>query len=127
MTPFELAVASELTWLVRAGVPPHGIRVTVRELLVTRMGRGPLGAGQVRDTVEAAVRAACRLVGESDAPDQLVEIVCRAALEAVRGHGGTTSQWLAEATGAVQAVLDDLAASRAGEGWVSLARRLSVM
>ena len=85
------------------------------QLLVARMGRGPLGARRVSDTVEAAIRAAGRVVRESNASDDLVEIVCRAALEAVRGHGGATSQWLAEATGAAQAVLDELAVAPAEE------------
>jgi len=35
-----------------------------------------------------------------DPSDELAEIVCRSALEAVRGHGGESPRWLAEATGA---------------------------
>ena len=125
MNPFEEAVASELVWLLRAGVPARAVRLTVRELVVTRLERGPLGAREVGDTVEAAVRAACRLVREFDAPDEVAEIVCRAALETVRGHGGESARWLAEATAAASAVLDELARERAAEPtWRWLARRL---
>jgi hypothetical protein len=75
--------------------------------------------------VEEAVRAACRLVRELDAPDELVETVCRATLEAVRGHGGESARWLAEATRAACAVLDDQAREGAeGPTWRWLAQRL---
>jgi hypothetical protein len=125
MRPFEETVASELTWLLRAGVPARAVRLTVRELLVGRIERGSLGAREISDAVEAAVRAACRLVRELDAPDELVETVCRAALDAVRGHGGESARWLAEATGTASAVLDELARERAEEpAWRWLARRL---
>jgi len=77
MRPFEDAVASELAELLRAGVPTRGIHITVREMVVTRMERGRLGAREVSDATEEAVRAACRLVRELGAPDELVEIVCR--------------------------------------------------
>lgn len=125
MRPFEEEIVSELTWVLRAGVPERGLRLTVRELLITRIGRGPLGAREVSDAVEAAVRAACRLVRELDAPDDVVETVCRAALEAVRGHGGESARWLPEATSAVQAVFDELAQERADQAaWRWLGRRL---
>ncbi len=115
MRAFEAVVAAELVGLLRAGVPARAVRLTVRELLVERIERGPLGAREVGDTVEAAVRAACRLVRELDAPDELVETVCRATLEAVRGHGGESARWLAEATSAAYAVLDELARERTEE------------
>jgi len=125
MRPFEEAVASELAALLRAGVPVRAVRLTVRELLVWRIERGPLGAREVSDAVEAAVRAACDLVRELDAPDDLVEAVCRASLDAVRGHGGESARWLAEATGAAYAVLDELAREHAEEPtWRWLAQRL---
>jgi len=125
MRPFEEAVASELVALLRAGVPVRAVRLTVRELLVWRIERGPLGAREVSDAVEAAVRAACDLVRELDAPDDLVEAVCRASLDAVRGHGGESARWLAEATGAAYAVLDELAREHAEEPtWRWLAQRL---
>ena len=125
MRPFEEAVASELAGLLRAGVPVRGIHITVREMLVTRMERGQLGAREVSDAVEAAVRAAGRLVRELDAPDELAEIVCRSALEAVRGHGGESALWLTEATSAAYAVLDELARERPSEAtWRWLAQRL---
>jgi hypothetical protein len=123
--PFEEVVAAELLWLLRAGVPPRGVRLTVRELLVGRIGRGPLDARDVSDTVESTVRAACRLVRELDAPEVLVETVCRAALEAVRGHGGESTRWLADAISAAHVALDELARERAEEpAWRQLARRL---
>ena len=105
MTGFEDAMAGELAVLLRAGAPAHAVRIAVRERVVARMERGPLGAREVGDTVESAVRAACRLARELQAPDELVEIVCRAALEAVRGHGGQSATWLDEATLAADAVL----------------------
>ncbi|HEY7677287.1 MAG TPA: hypothetical protein VIG69_09455 [Candidatus Methylomirabilis sp.] len=125
MTPFEETVAAELASLLRAGVPARAVRLTVRELLVVRIERGPLGAREVSEAVEAAVRAACRLVRELDAPDEMVETVYRAALEVVRGHGGESARWLAEATGAASAVLDELSRERAEDPtWRWLARRL---
>jgi hypothetical protein len=37
---------------------------------------------------------------ELGASDELAEIVCRSALEAMQGHGGESARWLAEATSA---------------------------
>jgi len=123
--PFEDAMASELAQLLRAGVPARAVRITVRELLVERIERGPLGAREVSDAVEAAVRAACRVVREVGASDEMVEVVGRAALEAVRGHGGESARWLDEAASAVCAVLDELDREHAQEAsWRWLARRL---
>jgi hypothetical protein len=119
---FEEAVASELAGLLRAGVPARGIHLTVRELVVMRMERGPLDAREVSDAAEAAVRAACRLVRELSAPDELAEIVCRSALEAVRGHGGESARWLDQATATARAVLDEMASEHAADdtwGWVA--------
>ncbi len=109
MRPFEEAVSAALADLLRAGVPVRTLRVTTRELVVARLERGPVGGEEVGDAVAAAARAACRLVREAGAPDDLVELVCRAALEAVRGHGGTTARWLGQARSAVERVLDELA------------------
>src|SRR5437660_11420300 len=106
---------AQLSGLLRAGVPVRGVRLTVRELIVTRMERGPLGAHEISETVEAAVRAACRLVRELGAPPEVVETVCRGALEAVRGHGGESARWLAEATSAASAVLEEQARERSDE------------
>ena len=126
MRPFEDAMAAELAGLLRAGVPERGIHLTVRELISVRIERGPLGAREVSDAVEAMVRAACRLVRELDAPDELVETVCRTTLEAVRGHGGESARWFPEATSAAYAVLDELARERGGDmTWRWVARRLS--
>jgi hypothetical protein len=114
VSPFEDALRAELSWLVRAEVPARALRLTVRDRVVTHLERGPLGAHEVSLAVEDAVRAACRLVRELDAPDEVVDIVCRAALEAVRGHGGQSARWLAEATTTADAVLEELA-RRPGE------------
>jgi len=124
MRLFEDAVAAELAGLLRLGVPARGVHLTVRELVVARIERGPLGAHEIEDAMEDMVRAACRLVRELDAPDELVETVCRAALEAVRGHGGESARWFPDATSAAYAVLDELARERAEETWRSMARRL---
>jgi hypothetical protein len=124
VSPFEAMLAAELTVLLRAGVPPRAIRLTVRELVVDRIGRGPLGPREVSDTVEATVRTACALVRELGASAELVEIVCGASLEAVRGHGGESARWLTQATSAVSSVLDELIRARAEEPtWSWLARR----
>jgi hypothetical protein len=123
--PFEEVVAVELLGLLRAGAPSRAVRLTVRELVVTRIERGPLGAREVSDAVEAAVRAACRLVRALDAPEELVETVCRAALEGVRGHGGESTRWMAEASSAASVVLDELAQERTEEpAWRWLARQV---
>jgi hypothetical protein len=126
MRPFEEALTAELAGLLRASVPARAVRITVRERLVTRFERGPLGAREVQDAVEAAVRAACRLAQELDAGDEVVEVVCWAALEAVRGHGGESARWLPDATRAVAALLEELAPERVREpAWGWLAARLS--
>jgi hypothetical protein len=125
VTSFEEVMVAELEALVRAGVPSRAVRLTVRELVVARFERGALGPREVRDAVEAAVRAAYRLVREAGAPDDVVETVCGAALDAVRGHGGESARWLAEATSAALVVLDDLARDRPpGPGWRLFAGRL---
>ena len=125
MSLFEETMASELAGLLRAGVPARGVRLTVRELIVTRIERGPLGPREVGDAVAAAMRAACRLVRELEAPPEVVETVCRAALEAVRGHGGESARWLAEATSAASAVLEEQARERSDEeAWPWLVGRM---
>ena len=75
MSLFEETMAGELAGLLRAGVPARGVRLTVRELIVTHIERGPLGAREVGDAVQAAMRAVCRLVRELDAPPEVVERV----------------------------------------------------
>jgi hypothetical protein len=125
VSAFEEMMTAELTGLLHAGVPVRGVRLTVRELIVTRIERGPLGAHEVSEAVEAAVRAACRLVRELDAPPEVVETVCRGALEAVRGHGGESARWLGEAADAASAVLDAQARERVDEqAWRWLAGRV---
>jgi hypothetical protein len=125
-TSFEDVVAAELLGLLQAGVPARAVRLTVRELVVTRIERGPLGAREVSDAVEAVMRAACGLVRTLGAPEELVETVCRGAIEGIRGHGGESTRWLPEATSAVHVVLDDLARERAEEPeWRWLARQIA--
>jgi hypothetical protein len=125
MNPFEALVAAELTNLLRAGATPRAIRLTVRELVVGQIVREPLGPREISDTVEATVRAACALVSEG-ASAEWVEIVWSASFEAVRGHGGESARWLAQATSAASSVLDDLVLARAEEpAWRWLARRLA--
>ena len=125
MRGFEDAITSELAWLLRAGAPPRAVRLTVRELVITRIERGPLDAREVSETVEATVRAACRLVRELDVPGDLVETVCLSALEAVRGHGGLTARWLPDVTRGASAILEELARERPEEAaWRWIARRL---
>jgi hypothetical protein len=125
MRPFETLVAAELASLLRAGVPARGVHIAVRELVVTRIERGPLGALEVSETVEQVVRAAGRLVRELDASEELAEIVCRSALEAVRGHGGDSARGLAEATSTTHAVLVELAREHPDEAtWRWLEGRL---
>jgi hypothetical protein len=127
MSGFEDAIASELVWLLRAGVPPRAVRLTVRELVIARIERGPIDARDVSEAIEATVRAACRLVRELDVPAELVETVCRSALEAVRGHGGETARWLPDVTSTAFAILDELARERPEDAtWRWIARRLSV-
>ena len=122
MNPFEQTMTAELTDMLRAEVPVRGVRLTVRELIVARIERGPLGAHEVSNAVEAAVRAACRLVLELDAPPEVVETVCRAALEGVRGHGGESARWLGEAAAAAATVLGEQAREHTDEAawrWLS--------
>ena len=124
-TPFEDVVAAELLSLLRAGAPARAVRLTVRELVVTRIERGPLGAREVSDAVEAVMRAACRLVRTVGVPEELVETVCRGAIEGVRGHGGESTRWLPDATSAAYVVLDELARERAAEPeWRWLAQQI---
>ena len=48
MNAFEDVLRLELSWLLRAEVPARAVRLTVRDQLVARLGRGPLGAREVR-------------------------------------------------------------------------------
>ncbi len=88
--------------------------------------RTAAAAAQAHRGNEEAVRAACRLVRELGASDELVEAVCRGALEVVRGHGGQSARWLAEATSAAHGVLDEFAQERGDDpSWHWVAARLS--
>jgi hypothetical protein len=99
----------------------------VRELVVTLIERGPLGAREIGEAVEATVWAACRLVRERQASEDMIETVLDAALEAVRGHGGESARWMAEARQAAHSVLDQMAREHAEEPtWRWLAVRLEL-
>jgi hypothetical protein len=79
----------------------------------------------VNETAAAAAWAACRLVRQLGAPEDVVEAVCRAALDAVRGHGGESARWFDDASSAVFEALDELARERQEEpAWRWLAGRL---
>ena len=125
MRTFEDIIAGELLALMRAGATPHAVRITVREVVVERLGVGSLGPREVSETAAAAARAACRLVRQLGAPEDVVEAVCRAALDAVRGHGGESARWFDDASSAVFDALDELARERQEEpAWRWLAGRL---
>ena len=125
MSPFEALVGAELRGLLRAGATPRAVRLTVRELVVERIVSGPVSAREIHATVEATVRAACVLVSELGMSDEVVEIVCGASIEAVRGHGGESARWLSEAASAASAVLEEQAHGRGGEqAWRWLAGRV---
>ena len=127
MTSFEEVVAVELQALLRTAVPPRGIRLTVRELLVTRIERGPIGAREIGEAVQATLWAACRLVRERQASEEMIETVLDAALEAVRGHGGESARWMTEARHAALSVFDQLAREHVDEPtWRWLAERLDL-
>jgi hypothetical protein len=124
MSGLEDLLAAELQALLRAGATPRAVRITVHEVVVARLAAGPLGPREVSATAGAAARAACRLVRQLGAPEEVVDAVCRAALDAVRGHGGESARWLDDATRAVLESLDELARERAAEpAWRWLIRR----
>jgi hypothetical protein len=125
MRALEDALAADLAALLHAGATLRAVRLTVREVVVERLGVGSLGPREVSETAAAAARAACQLVRQLGAPEDVVEAVCRAALDAVRGHGGESARWLGDATSAVFEALDELARERAEEpAWRWLTQRL---
>lgn len=50
-----------------------------------------------------------------DGPDDLMETVCGAALQAVRGHGGERARWMADVTRTALAILDEEGHARRGD------------
>jgi hypothetical protein len=117
-------MAAELALLVRAGVPARAVRLAIRERLTVGLGEGPLGARSVVDAVERALRAACQVQQEIAGSTELVETVYVASLEAVRGHGGETAQWIAEATRRAHAVLNEMAARGVQPVWAQRVRHV---
>ncbi len=109
MSTFEELVAGELELLLRAAVPLRGIRLTMRELVVTHIERGPIGAREISETMEAALLAACRLLRAGRASEDVVETVLGGAFEAIRGHGGESARWMPEARHAARTVFVQLA------------------
>ncbi len=127
MSAFEQVVALELESLLRAAVPPRAIRLTVRELMVSRIERGPLGAREIGETMQATLLAACRLFRAGRASEDVVETVLDAALEAIRGHGGESARWVPEARHAAVTVFHQLAQEYSDEPmWRWFAGRLDL-
>ena len=127
MSTFEEVITVELETLIRAAVPPRAIRLTVRELMVTRIERGPMGAREISDTIQAVLLAACRLVQAGHASEDVVETVLGAALEAVRGQGGESARWLPEARHAAGTFFSQFAQEHTDEPiWRWLAGRLDL-
>lgn len=124
MTTADPGIAAELALLVRAGVPAHAVRLAIRERLIVRLGAGPLGPHNAGDAVERALRAACQVQQEIGGSTELVATVYLASLEAVRGHGGETAQWLAESTRRAHAVLNEMAARGVQPVWVQRVRQV---
>jgi hypothetical protein len=127
MNAFDEVVAVELDLLVRTAVPPRAIRLTVRELLVARLERGPLGAKEIGEAVAAILLAACGLVRAGRASEDMIETVLDAAREAVRGHGGESARWVPEVRRAALSVFDQLARQHGDEPtWRWLSARLDL-
>jgi hypothetical protein len=116
MTP-DAQLVAELVLLVRARVPARAVRLTIRERLIRQMGETPVGAPGVADAVERALRAAGQVQQETAGSTELVETVYIASLEAVRGHGGETARWMAEAKRRAHAVLNEMAARGVEPTW----------
>jgi len=127
VTIVDRRMAAELMLLARARVPTCAVRITIRDRLTAQIAAGPMGARSVVEAVERALRTAREVAQELVEPGDLVETVYFASLEAVRGHGGESAQWIAEATRCAHAVLNEMAAGgveatwtrhiRQAEGW----------
>ena len=115
MNRLEEALAAELQMLLHAGITPQAVRWTVREVVVARLITEPSSMHDVRATAGAVARVACRLVRETGTSADIVEAVCRAALETIRGQGGSSARWLDDAGRAVFEALDELARERPEE------------
>ena len=73
---------------------------------------------------EHALRAACQVQQEITGSTELVETVYVAAIEAVRGHGGQTAQWIAESTRRAHAVLNEMAGRGVQPVWAQRVRQV---
>lgn len=125
MRPLEEALVAELRMLLHAGVTPQAVRWTVREVVVARLIAEPSAMHDVRTTAGAVARVACRLVRETGTSADIVEAVCRATLETIRGQGGSSARWLDDAGRAVLEALDELARERPDEAeWRWLMSRI---
>jgi hypothetical protein len=109
MTVADPRLVAELSLLVRARVPARAVRRTIRDAVMTQIGRAPCGPTSVVEAVERTLRAAFQVQRESAGPGELIEVVYVASLEAVRGHGGETARWVADARRRAQAVLNEMA------------------
>jgi hypothetical protein len=97
----------------------------VREVVVARLIAEPSAMHDVRTTAGAVARVACRLVRETGTSADIVEAVCRATLETIRGQGGSSARWLDDAGRAVFEALDELARERPDEAeWRWLMSRI---
>ena len=117
MRPFEELMAGSWRGSCVPGVPVRGVHLTVRELVVVRLGARAAGRPRGERGGGGGGARGVPAGAELDAPEEMVETVCRAALEAVRGHGGESARWLPEATSAAHAVLDRARARATARSW----------
>ena len=97
------------------GVP--GVRGVVPDVIDLEKERARLGRElkKVAKELETLEKKLSNASFVDRAPPEVVETVCRAALEAVRGHGGESARWLADAADSVSAALDEQARERVDE------------
>ena len=85
--------------------------------------RGPLGAREVSESVEATVRAACRLVGSSTRPRSWSRPCAARPSRRCADTAARARRWLTEAMSAADAVLDELARGARGGADLAMGRR----